>query len=121
MPPARRKFFLAMLQAELQDSLEDIEYLGATYENRYRSNEITNYVYNENEAFLHHEAAGLKNLISLVDSFNPDDYQDLTEFAQAMDVFFKKKVDEFDDPQAVYGIIKRKINKVLSYVAERDP
>jgi hypothetical protein len=110
-----------MFRAELQDSLEDIEYLSGTNESRYRSNEITSYVYNENRAFLQHETAGLKNLISFIDFFNPDDYRTVTELASATDVFFKKKVEEFDDPEAVYGIIKRKIKKVLAYVEQQDP
>ncbi|MDR3138098.1 MAG: hypothetical protein LBT95_00330 [Treponema sp.] len=118
--PGRRKFFLVMFRAELEDSLEDIEYLGEIYERRYRNNEITNYVYNENEAFLHHEAAGLKNLITLIDSFNPEDFQTVTELAQAVDVFLKKRIEEFDNPQVVYGIIKRKINKILAYIGQRD-
>jgi hypothetical protein len=118
--PGRRKFFLIMFQAELQDSLEDIEYLKGTNESRYRSNEITSYVYNENKAFLLHEAAGLKNLISFIDSFNPGDYQTVTELASAVDEFFRKKVEEFDDPEAVYGIIRRKIKKILAYVEQQD-
>jgi hypothetical protein len=109
-----------MCRAELEDSLEDIEYLGEIYENRYRNNEITSYVYNENEAFLHHEAAGLKSLIALIDLFNPDDFQNVTELAQAVDVFLKQRVEEFDNPQVVYGIIKRKINKIVAYIAQRD-
>jgi hypothetical protein len=118
--PDRKKFFLVMFRAELQDSLEDVEYLSGTNENRHRNNEITSYVYNENKAFLQHEAAGLKNLIALIGSFNPDDYRTVTELALAADVFFKKKVEEFDDPEAVYGIIKRKIKKVLAYVEQQD-
>jgi hypothetical protein len=118
--PGGRKIFLVMFRAELEDSLEDIEYLCGTYENRYRASEITSYVYNENEAFLRHEAAGLKNIISLIDFLHADDYQDVRELAQAADDFFKKKVEEFDDPEAVYGIITRKIKKVLAYVEQRD-
>jgi hypothetical protein len=114
----RKNFFLVMFRAELEDSLEDIKYLRDASENRYRDGEITSYVYNENSAFLQQEAARLKNLISLIDSFNSDDYPAVPDLARGMDDFLKRKIEEFDDPRAVYGIITRKLKKVLAYVEQ---
>jgi hypothetical protein len=116
--PDGRKLFFTLFLAEMQDSLEDIEYLAGIYGNRFRNGEITTYVYNENKAFLKHEASGLKGLIAFIESVKPGDYKDVRELAQGMEYMLKKKAEESDNPAVIDQIVSRKIKKVLAYVLE---
>lgn len=116
--PGRKKFFLTMFQAEMEDSLGDVLYLSEFNENRFKNNEITNYVYNENKAFLEHEVSGLKELVVYIGTINAEDYKDVAEMAAGVEKLLKKWIKEQDEPQAVYGIISRKIKKVLKYIID---
>jgi hypothetical protein len=114
----QKKLFLTMFQAEMEDSYGDVLYLAGVTERKFKNNEITNYVYSENKAFLEHEAAGLKELVAYIGSINAEDYRDVTEMAVAVDTLLVNKAKEQDDPQVVYGIISRKIKKVLAYILD---
>jgi hypothetical protein len=114
----QKKLFLTMFQVEMEDSYGDILYLSGVNENKFKNNEITNHVYNENKAFLEHEASGVKELIAYIGSINPEDYKDVTEMALAVGELVTNKAKEQDDPQVVYGIISRKIKKVLAYILD---
>jgi hypothetical protein len=116
--PGRKKLFLTMFQAEMEDSYGDVLYLSGVNETRFKTNEITNYVYNENKAFLDHEASGFKELIAYIGALNADEYRDVEEMALEVDTLLKKRIEEQDNPQAVYGIISRKIKKVLKYILQ---
>jgi hypothetical protein len=116
--PGQRNLFLTMFQAEMEDSYGDVRYLSGVNESKFKNNEITNYVYSENKAFLEHEASGIKELIAYVGSINAENYKDVTEMALAVGELLINKAKEQDDPQVVYGIISRKIKKVLTYILE---
>lgn len=117
--PERKTLFLKILKAELEDCLEDIEDLHNVYERRHGTEEITDYVYKENEALLSRELSGLRNLIPRVEEFDLGKYESVEALASAVDSLFQGKVIEYEDPEAVYGIAKRKLLKVLCYVNER--
>ncbi|MDR0689037.1 MAG: hypothetical protein LBG08_02050 [Spirochaetaceae bacterium] len=116
--PEQKKLFLTMFQMEMEDSYGDILYFSGVNERKFKDNEITNYVYTENKAFLEHEASGVKELIAAIGSINAEDYKDVTEMARAVGELLTNKAKEQDDPQAVYGIIARKIKKVLAYILD---
>ncbi len=111
------RLFLKILKAELEDCVEDLEDLAILYDRKHRSQEITNYVFNENEALLSQELTGIKKLLSSIDDMTIERYDSLDSFALSVDELMQKKVLEFDDPKAVYTIAKRKLLKVLSYLA----
>ena len=117
--PERRMLFLKILKAELEDCLEDVEDLSNLYERRRGTEEITEYVYRENEALLSREISGLRNLLANMDGVSVKIYASIEDLAAAVDAMFQKKVLEYEDPEAVYGIAKRKLLKVLKYVGER--
>lgn len=112
----KRMLFLRVLRAELEDCIEDLEDLAILYDRRHRSEAITNYVFNENEALLARELRGIKMLILSIDDITMGSYDSLEAFAQQIDTLLQNKVLEFEDPQAVYGIAKRKLLKVISYL-----
>ena len=115
-----KKLFLRILKAELEDCLEDVEDLSILYERRRTKEEITDYVYKENEALLAREISGLKNILLSIDDLAIESYPSLEAFASAVDGMVQRKVLEFEDPEAVYGIAKRKLLKVLKYVSDRS-
>ncbi len=118
--PERKQLFLKVLKAELEDCLEDVEDLANLYERRHSVEEVTNYVYHENEALLARELSGLRNVLSSIDTVVLDEFEDVEALASAVDAMVQKKVLEFEDPEAVYGIVKRKLLKVLRYITDRS-
>jgi hypothetical protein len=111
---------MKIFKAELEDCLEDVEDLTNLYERRLKKDEITNYVFQENEALLTREIAGIKKILLSIDGLSPEGYDSLESFASAVDAVIQREVLEFEDPEAVYGIAKRKLLKVLRYVSEHS-
>ncbi len=118
--PERKRLFLKVLKAELEDCLEDVEDLEIFYERKHCGDEISNYVYNENEALLKRELAGLKNVLQAIDDVALEKYASVDALATDIDAMIQKKVLEFEDPEAVYGIAKRKLLKVFRYTSEES-
>jgi len=114
----RKLLFLKIFAAELEDCLEDVEDLALLYERRYSRDEVTKYVFKENEALLSRELAGLRKTLDSIDTVNLDRYASVEDLASAVDDMIQKEVNEYEDPQAVYGIAKRKLLKVLRYIEE---
>ncbi|MDR2184527.1 MAG: hypothetical protein LBO80_02495 [Treponema sp.] len=114
----QRKLFIVMVRAELEDSIEGLEELSVICKHRLNSGEITNYVYNENEALLHQEISGLKKLLPIVDTVKTEDYQDVHDLAQKLEALLTARVEKLQGPQAVSGIVSRKIRKILNYILE---
>jgi len=117
--PERKRFFMMILKAELEDCIEDVEDLSAYYDRR-RGKDLTEYVYMENVAQLKRELSGLQTLLFSIDDLSIDSYDSVETLAVALDDEMKKIVAAYEDPEAVYGIAKRKLLKVLRYVADRS-
>jgi hypothetical protein len=105
-----------MFKAELESSLEGIRYLAASYEKRFKGGEITSYVYNENEAFLSREIMSVQRFISYIESLSVDAYETTEVLVTAIENMVKKRAAESSDPEAVYRIVSRKIQKILAYL-----
>jgi len=93
-----------------------VEDLSILYARRRKGEEITEYVYRENEALLSREISGLKTVIASIDDIALERYGSVGALAAGVDDMIQKKVVEYEDPEAVYGIAKRKLLKVLRYV-----
>jgi hypothetical protein len=114
----KRKLFITLLRAELEDTIEGIEQLSFIMENRLNKGEITNYVYNENEAFLNREIAGLEKLLPLLESVDIEAGKDIKALAFQTGNMLQIKANTADDPRVITEIINRKIKKVLKYLTE---
>ncbi|MFQ3547206.1 MAG: hypothetical protein SNJ56_02620 [Termitinemataceae bacterium] len=117
--PERKLLFMKILIAELEDCLEDVEDLEYLYKRRHQKNDVTNYVFNENEALLQRERSGIRKAIDHLKTIDLGIYENVDALASAVDSMLQKMVVDFEDPEAVYNIAKRKLHKVLRYVAER--
>jgi hypothetical protein len=108
-----------MLRAEVEDSIEGLETLSRTLRERLNKEEITNYVYSENEGLISQEIFGLKTLLPVFGEINKDGYPDVQSLAGAVGELLKKKTEELEDGRGVLEIITRKIRKVLKYILEK--
>ena len=81
---ARRKLFVTMLQAEVEDSIEGLEMLSRNLRDRLKKDEITNYVFNENEGLISQEIFGLKSLLPVFGGIDKDKYPDVLSLAGAL-------------------------------------
>jgi ERCC4-type nuclease len=108
-----------MLRAEVEDSIEGLEALSRTLHERLKKEEITNYVFNENEGLISQEIFGLKTLLPVFDGVDKDEYPDVRSLAGALEEMLKKKTEELEEGRGVSEIVTRKIRKVLNYILEK--
>jgi hypothetical protein len=115
----KAKQFLSFLKEELEDSLGSIQYLAQSYERKFKNEEITNYVYNENESFLAQEIAGLKRFLLFLNSISPD-VQSPEDIVVLIGDVVKQKMKDFEDPEAVYHILNKKIEKTMRLLKSQN-
>lgn len=113
-----RKHFLRLLKAELEDLSEDIELLELRYRVRYDSSQIGEYVFRENDAFLRREKDSIANFSKIVDGIDPALYKSVTELEAHLMDRSRELVASFEDPEAIFILLKRKIDKIHTYMAE---
>ncbi|MDR0601098.1 MAG: hypothetical protein LBG42_01825 [Treponema sp.] len=114
----QRRLFMTLMRAELEDSIEGLEHLSGLLKDRLLKDEITNYVFNENAALLTREISGLKSLIPALEEIKSGDFPDVYALARYTEETLLEKAKEWEDPEAVNGIITRKIRKILAYILE---
>ncbi len=106
--------YLKILKIELEDLEIDIIYAEETLREKLKERKITDYVFLENLAAFKAELAGIQKMGKEIDSL-ADKFDDLEKLCLYVDDFFRKKVKDADLPQAVYVLIKRKLDKVYLY------
>ncbi|GAB1484424.1 hypothetical protein MASR2M78_32420 [Treponema sp.] len=116
--PGHKHLFLKLLKAELEDYLEDVQDLTLVHHKRYKGQEITDYVYQENQALLSRQVAGISDMVASLDTISVDDYEKVEDIAAEVDERVKNKILEFEHPEAVYNTLKRKLLKILRYVSD---
>ncbi|MDX9958125.1 MAG: hypothetical protein AB7T74_02130 [Clostridia bacterium] len=114
------RHFKRLLKAELEDLIEDIGLMEEHYRERFAGEEITPYVFQENEALLMREIDSINKFIQLVDGIDTRLYKDTSGLEADLTARARNLVDHLDDPEAVYLFIKRKIDKVHMYLASGE-
>ncbi|MDR2143925.1 MAG: hypothetical protein LBP29_06115 [Treponema sp.] len=115
----RIKAFLTMFREEIEESLDNIQYLIDSYERKFKNGEISNYVYSENESFLAQEMVGLRRFLAFIASISPD-LKTPEDIAILIGDVIKKKMEDYEDPEAVYRIVNKKLEKTLRYLKFRE-
>ena len=110
------KKYLQILAIELDDLKEDIELVMDEYEEKSRQHTITQYVLLENLAVLRNEIFGVDKFQQLLAGVNPTDHTDLESFISEIEDRFRTCIQACGIAEAVYGMIERKLHKVLRYV-----
>jgi hypothetical protein len=107
--------FLSMFRDEIEESIGSIHYLKDSYERKFKNGEITSYVYNENDSFLSQELAGLGRFLSFLKTVSPD-VKTPGDIALLIENVVQQKLKGYEDPEAVYLIVHKKLEKTLKYL-----
>ncbi len=111
--------FLGILKVELEDLEEDIEDLLEICQRRKDNREITDYVYQENKTLLLNEIAALKSLIHSLDELDTGKFASQQEMFREVDRLIHARTRESAFPEAVYSLVKRRLDKVVQYLLQQ--
>ena len=115
--PIKRKY-LDILRIEVEDLIEDIGLIVNEYKRRKDRGEITDYVFLENLAVLHNELLGVDDMMEMLDSVDPEDYSNLDDLVADIEIKIRKKIENSHLAEALYPLVKRKLEKVSKYLAQ---
>ena len=115
---ACKRKYIRILKLELEDLREDVELLIARQESRLGRERETHYVFLENLALLKHRILDLDRISAILDQFDLDQCADLDALIKAVDLRFHNLAQHHGLTEAVYGLLKRKLEKVARYVRE---
>jgi len=104
---------LGFLRVELEDLEGDVTDLLAICQRKKDNREITNYVYMENKGLLLREIAGIKNLVEGLDTGK---FSNRQEMFREIDRRILENTREGDYPEAVYSLVKRRLDKIVKYL-----
>ena len=110
--------FIGILKVELEDLESDIGDLLEVCQRRKDNREITNYVYLENKSLLIREITGIKSLVHSLDALDTQGFSSSQEMFRAIDLQILARTREGDFPEAVYSLVKRRLEKVIKYLGD---
>jgi hypothetical protein len=114
--PARPRFFLRIIDAELCDFLEDLEMVEERQREQFEHLKITHYVYLENSELLAMERECLKLILDQVRKWDCEAYDDCACLGRAVIDLARDMVTRFEYPESVVAIMQRKIDKITRYL-----
>ena len=108
--------FIGILRIELEDLEEDINDLLELCQKRKNHDEITTYVYLENKSLLLNEIAGIKSLINSLGDLDTGRFPCQEVMFQEIDRLIRSRTRDCAFPEAVYGLVKRRLDKVIQFL-----
>jgi hypothetical protein len=111
------RHFARLFMVELEDLVEDIKLIIDRTEKRFESGEITPYVRMENEAFLQREVDAIEKFKGIVDGIDLSFYKGISDIEAAFLEKSRDFVARLEDPEAVYVLLKRKLEKVRNFLS----
>lgn len=115
-----RSIFLKMCRAEIEDLLEDMGVVEGRLKERFTKEEVTNYVYLENDAVFRIECATLIGILKLVDGIEVSHYTSIKALRDELEKKIQSFVDEESAPLIIYEVMSRKLRKIYSYVQDEE-
>ncbi len=113
-----KRYFLKILQIEMEDLKEDLDYLiKKSFEDRMHA-KITERVHLENVTLFQNEQLGIKEFKELIDETNPEGFETLGAMIGHLRDKFGECAELNDFARAVSICIERKIEKVTRYVTQ---
>ena len=109
--------YLKILQIELEDLECDILDAEEALKKKFKDREITDYVFMENLAAFKAELSGIQKMEKEIESLS-DKFDDLDSLCSFIDGFVREKVEDANLPEAVYFLIKRKLDKIYLYTRQ---
>ena len=111
--------FLGILKVELEDLEDDIADLLELCQRRKNHQEISDYVYQENKTLLLNEIAALKSLIHSLDGLDTGRFVTQQQMFEEVDQLIHARTRESAFPEAVYSLVKRRLDKVAQYLLQQ--
>jgi len=115
--------FIRLLQLEVESLHDEIEIILSSLDRRLADHEITDYVRNENCAILRNELLGLEDFLHstfMVDEATLDEASvqgaSVQEVAEQVRGYLRRRLAERDYVPALYGLIDRRIDKIVAYL-----
>jgi len=115
--PSSKNHFIRLMQVEILDLIEDVEAVGASHKQCFEDDTVSQYVYRENNALLEREIHSLQKIAKLIAGIDTSVYADTASLADDLRVRSKELVRKNEDPEVVFLILDRKIDKVLQYLS----
>ncbi len=109
--------YLKLLKIEIDDLIKGIEDAETLLEKRLKEHKIRDFVFLENLSVFKSELQGLKVMEKELDG-QAEKAKNVEDFLSQLDGFVKKRVKELGFPNAVYELIKRKLEKLGKYTKE---
>lgn len=112
--------FLKVFCFELDDLLEDVYLMRQLLKERHERKEVTDYVFMENMAVFSRELEGIREVLSDMKEFHPQQMADLQELKKAICHKIQERLQQHDLPEAVMAFCQRKIDKVHDFIKTVD-
>lgn len=110
------KKFFGILRLEMEDVEEDLESMIHVYQRRNSEGQVSEYVLKNNSALFVHEINSIADFIRQLDQDCCADYKTVDEVIDHINKELPSKVKEFDYPQVVVNVVRRKMEKVRAYL-----
>ncbi len=117
---AKMKKFLKILKIELEELENELIMFGELHKQREKSGEITTYVFRENMNLIKNEISGIREIVKSVDALVSTRYHSFEEMVEDLDRKIKGKIEESDYAEAAYELVKRKLQKVHTYMRNEN-
>lgn len=117
---SKMKKFLKVLKIELEELEDELIMFGELHKQREQTGEITTYVFRENMNVIRNEISGLREIVKSVDGLVSTRYQSFEEMVEDLDRKIKTKIKESSYGEAAYELVKRKLQKVHTYIRNEN-
>jgi len=117
---ATKERFLALLRMELEDMKEDLAALMKHCAAQKEQGEISEYVYRENMAVYENLHAGVGCLARTLAEVEHDEYPDIPSLITGIEGRCREQLTERVLPGGMAGTLKRKMEKITTYL-QSDP
>ncbi len=111
-----KKKYMKILRIEIEDLREDINDLIEHCKKESETEIISSYVSQENIVIFRKELSELEIFFKILDSIDPDKFENLDELIEFIRDRFTEKIKEFGLIRAIGKFIDRKMIKVKKYV-----
>ncbi len=108
--------YLAIMNLEIDDLEEDINYLIEQGQKKKINGTLTKYVFLENQAILKNEIHALECFKKIIRKIDPDNFRSIDALIEHLRHEFKKVVDTNSYAEAILIFTDRKMQKVKNYV-----
>ncbi|MFW5743025.1 MAG: hypothetical protein ACOCW3_03960 [Spirochaetota bacterium] len=113
--------FMRLLRLEIESLHDEIEIILKSLDERLANHEITDYVHNENGAILRNELLGLEDFLKAEFDVSERGEATLDEVANEVRAYLRKRVYEREYVPALYDLVDRRIEKIMTYLSETVP